>query len=140
MHGWVSVGWCRQWCYALTSTQLRLRELPAHSHSRPPDRAQHPWQSWPVSSCLQRQVTCGVQLPKGEEASATGDDINNWDVSTGIQWDGEYGLWEPFWNSFQGLVGIPWVASVAWKSCAYGNNSTHLVCASEGKRDSKLLG
>lgn len=58
----------------------------------------------------------------------------------GIQWDGEYGLWEPFWNSFQGLVGIPWVASVAWKSCAYGNNSTHLVCASEGRRDSKLLG
>lgn len=87
-------------------------------------QAGHPWQSWPISSCLQSQLTCGVQLPKGEEASATGGGINNWDMSMGTQWDGEYGPWEPFWDSIQGLVGIPWGASVVWKPCACGNNST----------------
>lgn len=133
------VGICRgidQWCYAPMSMQLRLK-LPAPAHSRPSDRPQqsgHPWQSWPISSCLQSQVTHGVQLPKGEEASATGDGMNNWDMSTGTRWDGGYGLWESFWNSIQGLAGIPWGASVVWKPCACGNNSIHLVCASEGLR------
>lgn len=72
-------------------------------------QAGHPWQSCPISSCLQSQLTCGVQLPKGEEASATGGGINNWDTSMGTQWDGEYGPWELFWSSIQGLVGFPGV-------------------------------
>lgn len=45
-----------------------------------------------------------------------------------------YGLWEPFWSSIQGLAGIPWDAPVLWNSCAHGNNSSFLVCASEGLR------
>lgn len=85
-----------------------------------PQQSGHPWQSCPTSSCLQRQVTGGVQLPKGEVASSTGDGINNWDMSMGTPWDGKYGLWEPFWNSSQGLVGIPWGTSVARMSHDYG--------------------
>lgn len=61
-----------------------------------PQQSGHLWQSWPISSCLERQAAGGVPLPKGEVASATGDGINNWDVPVGMQGDGEYGLWEPF--------------------------------------------
>lgn len=40
-------------------------------------------------------------------ASATGDGINNWDMSTGTQWDGEYGLWEPSGTASGGWLGSP---------------------------------
>ena len=42
-----------------------------------PQQSGYPWQSWPISSYLQRQVAGGVQLPKEEVASATGDGISN---------------------------------------------------------------
>lgn len=113
-----------------------IRELPAPAPSRPSDSH---------SSRDILAILAHFQLPpkpghtwgpaaKGEEASATGDGMNNWDRSTGTRWDSGYGLWEPFWNSIQGLAGIPWGAPVLWNSCAHGNNSSLLVCASEGLR------
>ena len=49
----------------------------------------------------------------------------------GTQWDGKYGLWEPFWNSSRGLVGIPGVPQWHESPMIMGLNGTHVVCASE---------
>lgn len=68
-----------------------------------------------ILACFQLPPKSGHMwgaVPKGEETSATGDGINNWDMSMGTQWNGECGLWEPFWNSILGMVGIPRGASV----------------------------
>lgn len=120
VHLWVSVGWFTGSSgtgspYIHVAKTERAASEPCLLILMPgcslpsgwPQQSGHPWQSWPISSCLQRQVAGRIQLPKGEVASATGDGINNWDVSMGIQRDDKYGLWEPFWNSSQRLVGIP---------------------------------
>lgn len=86
-----------------------IRELPAPAPSRPSDS--HSSQtSLAILAHFQlppKPGHTGDQLPKGEEASATGDGMNNWDMSTGTRWGVHMACGNPSGAASRGWLGSP---------------------------------